>query len=394
MALAKHMDACVKVIAAVPGALEKKGAALSDIMRFFDMVLKFHADSTEARLTTQRILTLKELCEAAAFQIRSKGVGNTGTKALGLLCSTAPFHIMALAMAGLGDKGEGDDVKACANFIERVSPAILEALPAEHLLKLAEACAKSKAVAETILPTVSKACSAALPSWSMDDVSKLLFTLAKVKVADSSELAELYSRAAEVASANLSSLSETQLVKVVLTLSRVPASKEFVSTAAGEVVNKMSTIAAPQLLLLTQGMASLGSSDASLMKVVDYWATDEKAKQLSADQLAKLSQVLAPVVPAHEGLWKMAGPRLLEQKSSLTDAGKASVVAAFNFEDKDKLLAATKPREREREREKDRDGGKERERERSRGRDDRRRDDRRRSRSRDRRRDSRDRRRR
>ena len=25
---------------------------------------------------------------------------------------------------------------------------------------------------------------------------------------------------------------------------------------------------------------------------VDYWATDEKAKQLSADQLAKLSQVL------------------------------------------------------------------------------------------------------
>eukprot|EP00435_Cladocopium_sp_Y103_P037117 s334_g9.t1 len=205
MALAKHMDACVKVIAAVPGALEKKGAALSDIMRFFDMVLKFHADSTEARLTTQRILTLKELCEAAAFQIRSKGVGNTGTKALGLLCSTAPFHIMALAMPGLGDKGEGDDVKACANFIERVSPAILEALPAEHLLKLAEACAKSKAVAETILPTVSKACSAALPSWSMDDVSKLLFTLAKVKVAESSELAELYSRAAEVASANLSS---------------------------------------------------------------------------------------------------------------------------------------------------------------------------------------------
>jgi len=399
MALAKHMDACVKVIAATPGALEKKGAALSDIMRFFDMILKFHADSTEARLTTQRILTLKELCEAAAFQIRSRGVGNTGTKALGLLCSTAPFHIMALAMAGLGDKGEGDDVKACANFIERVSPAILEALPAEHLLKLAEACAKSKAVAETILPTVGKACSAALPSWSMDDVSKLLFTLAKVKVAESSELAELYSRAAEVASANLSSLSETQLVKVVLTLSRVPACKEFVSTAAGEVVNKMSTIAAPQLLLLTQGMASLGSSDASLMKVVDYWATDEKAKQLSADQLAKLSQVLAPVVPAHEGLWKMAGPRLLEQKSSLTDAGKASVVAAFSgeaptFEDKDKLLAATKPREREREREKDRDGGKDRERERSRGRDDRRRDDRRRSRSRDRRRDSRDRRRR
>jgi len=400
-AMPKHMDACVKVMAAVPGSLEKKGAALSDIMRFFDMVLKFHPESTDPRLTTQRILTLKELCEASAIQIRSKGVGNTGTKALGLLCSTAPFHIMVLAMAGLGEKGEGDDVKACANFIERVSPAILEALPAEQLLKLSEACAKSKAVAETILATVSKACSAALPSWSMDEVSKLLFTLAKVKVTDSAEMAELYSRAAEVASTNLSSLSETQLVKVVLTLSRVPACKEFIASAAAEVVNKMSTIAAPQLLLLTQGMASLGASDESVMKVVDFWVADEKSKQLSADQLAKLSQVLAPVVPSHEGLWKMAGERLMEQKSSLTDAGKASVLAAFSgetptFEDKEKLLTAVKPRERERERERDRDGGKDREEKRSRGRDDRRerRDDRRRSRSRDRRRDSRDRRRR
>ncbi|CAK9034845.1 Hypothetical protein SCF082_LOCUS21027 [Durusdinium trenchii] len=396
--LPRHMDASVKVMAAVPGSLEKKGAALSDIMKFFDLVLNFHGDSTDPRLTTQRILTLKELCEAAGLQIRSKGVGNTGTKALGLLCSTAPFHIMALAMAGLGEKGEGDDAKACANFIERVSPAILEALPSEHLIKLAEACAKSKAVAETILATVSKACSGALPSWSMDDVSKLLFALAKVKVGDTPEMAELYSRAAEVASANLSSLSETQLVKVVLTLSRVPACKEFVATAAAEVVNKMSTIAAPQLLLLTQGIASLGSDNASLMKLVEFWATDEvKLKQLSADQLAKLSQVLAPVVPTHEGLWKVAGARLLEQKASLADAGKASVLAAFSgeaptFEDKEKLLAAVKPREREREKDRDKD----RDERRSRGRDDRRdrRDDRRRSRSRDRRRDSRDRRRR
>eukprot|EP00434_Breviolum_minutum_P031428 symbB.v1.2.027797.t1/scaffold2881.1/size68116/2 len=217
----------------------------------------------------------------------------------------------------------------------------------------------------------------------------------------------------------LEGLSETQLVKawkhlagagkhpsfkpwqVVLTLSRVPACKEFIASAAAEVVNKMSTIAAPQLLLLTQGMASLGASDESVMKVVDFWVADEKSKQLSADQLAKLSQVLAPVVPSHEGLWKMAGERLMEQKSSLTDAGKASVLAAFSgetptFEDKEKLLTAVKPRERERERERDRDGGKDREEKRSRGRDDRRerRDDRRRSRSRDRRRDSRDRRRR
>ncbi|CAJ1435069.1 unnamed protein product [Effrenium voratum] len=116
---------------------------------------------------------------ASAIQIRTKGVGNAGTKALGLLCSTAPFHIMALAMAGLGEKGEGDDVKACANFIERVSAPILEALPAEQLVKLGEACAKSKAVAEVILPTVAKACAGALPGWNMDDISKLLFAMLK-----------------------------------------------------------------------------------------------------------------------------------------------------------------------------------------------------------------------
>ena len=83
------------------------------------------------------VFTVCSLLQAAGLQIRSKGVGNTGTKAsstcrrlyrskfyrhamnciyiyiyilflelcqaLGLLCSTAPFHIMALAMAGFWD---------------------------------------------------------------------------------------------------------------------------------------------------------------------------------------------------------------------------------------------------------------------------------------------------
>eukprot|EP00434_Breviolum_minutum_P031430 symbB.v1.2.027799.t1/scaffold2881.1/size68116/4 len=211
-AMPKHMDACVKVMAAVPGSLEKKGAALSDIMRFFDMVLKFHPESTDPRLTTQRILTLKELCEASAIQIRSKGVGNTGTKALGLLCSTAPFHIMALVkrvkvmMLRLVPISSREFLLPFLKRYPQSRGLILKLTGMRQLLKLSEACAKSKAVAETILATVSKACSAALPSWSMDEVSKLLFTLAKVKVTDSAEMAELYSRAAEVASTNLSSL--------------------------------------------------------------------------------------------------------------------------------------------------------------------------------------------
>lgn len=410
--LQKHAEASVKVITAVPGSLEKKGATLGDIMRFFDMVMKFQPDTADQRLTHQRILTLRELCEAAARDIRKQGVGATGTKALGLLCSTAPFHILALTLAGLGEKGEGDDVKACANFIERVNAAVLEALPAEQLVRLAEACAKSKAVAETILATVAKACAGAVPSWSMDDVSKLLFALAKVKTGgDLPEISELYGRAAEVASTNLASLSETQLIKVVLALGRIPACKEFVATAAEQVVQKMATIAAPQLLLLTQGLASLGADNASLTKLVEFWATTDgeeiKLKQLSADQVAKLAQVLAPVMPTNEALWKAVGSRLLDQKSSLSDAGKASVLAAFpetegpTFEDKEKLLQAVKPKSsKDRDRDRDRDDRKDRDDRDRRDRDrrDDRRDDRRRSRSRDRRDrgrgDSRDRRRR
>ncbi|OLP97982.1 hypothetical protein AK812_SmicGene19610 [Symbiodinium microadriaticum] len=283
-------------------------------------------------------------------------------------------HVTCLAeeVPGLGEKGEGDDVKACANFIERVNAAVLEALPAEQLVKLAEACAKSKAVAETILPTVAKACAGAVPSWSMDDVSKLLFALAKVKTGgDLPEISELYGRAAEVASTNLASLSETQLIKVVLALGRIPACKEFVATAAEQVVQKMTTIAAPQLLLLTQGLASLGADNASLTKLVEFWATTDgeeiKLKQLSADQVAKLAQVLAPVMPTNEALWKAVGSRLLDQKSSLSDAGKASVLAAFpetegpTFDDKEKLLQAVKPKSsKDRDRDRDRDDRKDR----------------------------------
>mmetsp|Transcript_33768 Transcript_33768/g.70398 ORF Transcript_33768/g.70398 Transcript_33768/m.70398 type:complete len:247 (+) Transcript_33768:1-741(+) len=246
----------------------------------------------------------------------------------------------------------------------------------------------------------------------MDDVSKLLFALAKVKTGgDLPEISELYGRAAEVASTNLASLSETQLIKVVLALGRIPACKEFVATAAEQVVQKMATIAAPQLLLLTQGLASLGADNASLTKLVEFWATTDgeeiKLKQLSADQVAKLAQVLAPVMPTNEALWKAVGSRLLDQKSSLSDAGKASVLAAFpetegpTFEDKEKLLQAVKPKSsKDRDRDRDRDDRKDRDDRDRRDRDrrDDRRDDRRRSRSRDRRDrgrgDSRDRRRR
>merc|ERR1712060_990609 len=107
---------------------------------------------------------------------------------------------------------------------------------------------------------------------------------------------------------------------------------------------------------------------------------DTKVKQLSADQAAKLAQLLAPVAPAKDSLWKVLGARLVEERSSLTDAGKASVQAAFPegdgpaFDDKDRLLEALKPPkkrdDRDRDRDSARDRGREDDRERDRGRED------------------------
>jgi len=408
LVIQRAVDAQVRVMQGICGAIEKKGITLGSIMNFFELVMKFMGDQADQRVQVQRLLVLKELCELAFTELRTKGVGTLGTKGLGLLCQAAPFHIMILGMAGLGEKGEGDDVKAVALAIERLPTGVLEGLPAEILLKLATTCTKSKVVADAILPAVASACTAVLAGWSSDDVSKLALGLAKVKGGgESAQVAELYVKVAEVCSTNLASMSDLQLIKIVLALSRVDTCKDFVSTAAEEVVKKMETVQAALLLQVTLALSVLGGENASLAKMVDYWATAEaKLKELSGDQLGKMAHVLGPLMPSNEAFWKALGTRLYEQKASLTDAGKVSVGVAFYegggpaFEEKEKLMEYLKPKEKKEEKKRSRDRRDDRDRRdrdrrsRSRGgRDDRRRsrsrggrDDRRRSRSRDRRR--------
>uniref|UniRef100_A0A7S2AZ65 Uncharacterized protein n=1 Tax=Alexandrium andersonii TaxID=327968 RepID=A0A7S2AZ65_9DINO len=394
-------SAQAKVIAAVPGALDKKGAALGMLMDFYGRVIKFGGEQVDAKVAAQRIDTLKELCETAATMIQEKGLGTVGLKAIGLLCQTAPLHVIASAIAGLGEKGDGDDVKALSALLGKVPPAMLEGLPRETLLRLATAATKSAAVAEAVLGIVAAASAATLPSWGMDDVSKLLLALCKAKAgADGPSVANLYGRAAEALFPKLPSMSDAQLIKVTLAFGRVPSCKEFLEAVAAEAVNRASNLPLPQLLLLTQGLVPLGGEHASFVKMLDFWASgaDAAKVQLSADQLAKLAQVVAPVAPAHAAFWTKLGGQLVAQKGSLTDAGKASVEAAFPggggpaFADKEKLLQAEKPAKSHKDSEKDADKERDSKR-RSRSRDDRRRGrsrsrgrDRNRSRSRDRKR--------
>eukprot|EP00928_Gymnodinium_smaydae_P047231 TRINITY_DN31507_c0_g1_i1.p1 TRINITY_DN31507_c0_g1~~TRINITY_DN31507_c0_g1_i1.p1 ORF type:complete len:580 (-),score=185.13 TRINITY_DN31507_c0_g1_i1:379-2118(-) len=417
---AMHVNAQIKCMAAIPGSLEKKGDGLEHLMKYFKLLTEFANTQADPRVGLQKLTTLKELCEAAAGHIRDKGCANVPLKVIYLLCQAAPFHILALAVASLADKGDKEeqrkDIKTCAACLGKIPVQVLEGINQDTLMRLAIACTKSTGIAEECLPMVAKAAGATLPAWSMDDVAKLLFAMAKAKAGtDSAEVNSLYGRAAEAIAGKLTSLTDTQLIKIILALGKVASVKEFLEAAAAEAAGRLEKISVPQRLLLTQGLLPLGGSNASLTKVLDAWAAgseEEAGGKLTGDQLAKLAQQLAPVAPSHAEFWKVIGGRLVAQKDSLTDAGKASVNAAFpdgggpDFADKDKLMATVKPKPPKEDKEKSRDDKKKRsrsreERKRSRSRErrngddkrdsrrDEKRDDRKRGRSRSRSRDRR-----
>lgn len=353
-----HLTAQAKVLAAVPGALEKKGATLGQLMDFYRLVITFGGEQVDPNVAQQKILTLKDLCESAAVLIREKGLGTVSPKVLMLLCQTAPFHIVALALSGLGDKGEGEDLKACAALLGKIPQQVLEGLSQDTLLQFAVGATKSAAFSEATLGMVAKACATTLPAWGIDDIAKLMLALCKAKSgADSSEVAEVYSRACETLAPKLAEMSVTQLIKVALVLSKVPSCKEFLEMLAADASNRASSIPSPQLLLLTQSILSLGEANASVGKVLEAWVSSaaESKLNLSADQLAKLAHFVAPVVPSHEGFWKMLGGKIAMEQKALTDAGWASIESAFPegagpaFDEKAAVLAAAKARKQPKE---------------------------------------------
>lgn len=345
------------------------------MMDFYARIMNFGGATVDPRVGEQRIVTLKELCESAGDIIREKGLEKTKVKAVFLLCQTAPIHIVASAIGALGEKEDNDEAKVCAELINNVPAASLEGLPPDTLLRLATAATKSAAVAGVVLDPVAKASGATLAGWHMDDIAKLLLALSKAKAgSDSSAVASLYGRSAETILAKLADLSDGQLIKITIAFSKVPSCKEVLEAIAEEAVKRAPNIGQPQLLFLTQGLSPLGGSQASFTKILDCWAasSEETKPQLTADQLGTLAKIVAPLAPGHVDFWAKIGGRLVAQKATLTDAGKASLGFAFpdgagpTFADKDKLLAAIKPpakkeekkdREKEPEKSKPKSGG-------------------------------------
>merc|ERR1712150_443083 len=249
---------------------------------------------------------------------------------------------------------------------------------------------------------VAAAAAIILPAFSMEDASKLLLAVAKTKCgATGKGVANLYARTADVVAPKLKDLSAVQLIKVVLAIGKLPACRPLLEAAATEAVNRVSDIPSAQMILLVQGLLPLGGHPA-LSRILDLWAVSfgeasrlenllgpdqiaarrselEAKGQLTADQLAKLAQMLGLAMPTHNTFWAALGRRIRDSVDDLTDVGQASLEAAFpngagpEFDGKSKLLKAVveagKERDREREQERDRSGDKEWEKERDRKKD-------------------------
>lgn len=174
------------------------------------------------------------------------------------------------------------------------------------------------------------------------------------------------------------SLSGAQLIKVVLAITKVPACRPLLEAAASQASNRVAEIPPAQLILLMQGLLPLGGQHHALVRMLDQWAfsfaeatrienligpdmvsqrrADLEAKgQLSADQLAKLAQVLAPSMPDHKAFWEALGRRVSDMPSALSAAGMAALDAAFpngagpSFPAKERMLRMVRQEKKERE---------------------------------------------
>merc|ERR1719401_1153181 len=68
-----HVQAQMKILAAVRGSLEKKGVTLAGWTEYYKLVLTFGGEQCDPRVQQVKILSAKDLCELAANLIQEKG---------------------------------------------------------------------------------------------------------------------------------------------------------------------------------------------------------------------------------------------------------------------------------------------------------------------------------
>jgi len=117
--------------------------------------------------------------------------------------------------------------------------------------------------------------------------------------------------------------------------------KDLLESAAAEAERRLPDMPAPQLLLLTQSLASLGGGHASMRRIVDCWLgiLDPRraaaSAPLSADQVVKLGSILAPLLgdlsgEVALGCLTVIGTTLYEQAVKLSLASRETAQKLFS----------------------------------------------------------------
>eukprot|EP00746_Dinoflagellata_sp_MGD_P145356 gnl/MRDRNA2_/MRDRNA2_77991_c0_seq1.p1 gnl/MRDRNA2_/MRDRNA2_77991_c0~~gnl/MRDRNA2_/MRDRNA2_77991_c0_seq1.p1 ORF type:complete len:886 (+),score=148.74 gnl/MRDRNA2_/MRDRNA2_77991_c0_seq1:235-2658(+) len=313
--------------------------------------------------------TSVEALEAMA----ASGFGFDGVAmTLKMIFMKAPFEACARVVARLGEHGfQGGDFEELCQLIASYKNnddesstelhGMLKTVSPSVLVQLAMAASKSTVLASSLFAAVCSVMSSQMTSdsWPPDELARCLQGLSEASAAglSNTESADLLNRIPAVLTRKLAIVTSAQLLGIVSTLSKVSSRDEsylaVLKAAAAQCVNRVSDLLPSQLAQVTKDLLSLGVDNPSLLQILDYWeqslktsksealvARDpvssrrlelEKKEELTADEVAHLAELLAPVAPKH-GIFEVLSKRLLDQLHELTIAGMASVEAAFNKE--------------------------------------------------------------
>ncbi|CAK9015938.1 unnamed protein product [Durusdinium trenchii] len=270
------------------------------------------------------------------------------------LLQRLPLPDLVSIVAALGEQGLKDELlRPPLQAKVAVAGPGLAAVPPSRLLRLATASTRSPCIAETALGPVAGAAAQSLESWTAEDVAELMLVVATSGAAESPGAKRLFGRVTEVLTPRLTALSATVLLKVVVAAGAAAAHcRELLEAAAHKAVLKGADMKPEQVMLLTQGVLPLGGAHPVVARLLNFWAQllagPEKASVLPADDIAQLAMLLSMVAPDQGLIFHVIGLRLQEAGSSLTEAGFASIDAAFpdgagpNFPGKEQLLSSMK----------------------------------------------------
>ncbi|CAE7233683.1 Dnajb8 [Symbiodinium natans] len=282
-------------------------------------------------------------------------IANVASKLRPPLLQRLPLPDLVSIVAALGEQGLKDDLlRPPLQARVAVAGPGLATVPPSRLLRLATASTRSACIAECALGPVAGAAAQSLESWTAEDVAELMLLVATSAQNSANSLGakRLFSRVTEVLTSRLSALSATVLLKVVVAAGAAAAHcRDLLEAAANKAVLKGAEMKPEQVMLLTQGVLPLGGSHPVVIRLLNFWAqllagSDNKAPVLPPDDIAQLAMLLSMVAPDHSLVFHVIGTRLQEVSSSLTEAGYASLEAAFPdgagpaFPGKEQLLAA------------------------------------------------------